>query len=459
MNDRFAVNLSLSGSIVEIDVGFWILVSHLISVFFPGFIKKGESMSRAIKSFLLLTICLSLIISGCSPRPSEVSTQESPVVESDVATESPVNGDVESTKSADDIALEGLPAGKYKLGFLADTSGALAFAGTVMSNGLNLAVDEINETGFLGKDVVLEVVERDQEADQAKAVNIVNQFVSDKEILGVIGGLWTATTLAIKPILMEAKVPTIIYAAIPPGIAEPPYIYRTATLIAPRNMHTVEYTLPIFNPKTVVIPVTADADGMITMKDNMMEIFNQHPEIEVTVIDTFSNDTDFTGPATQIIALNPDAVYIAQIGQAAALTIKALRELGYEGDIIGDEVFGSYDLFDVAGPSLAGVPFALTYSAIDDRPAAVAFNEKYKSEFGIEPDIYAAEAYWAAWLFARGLKAGGEPTREGLTRGLAMIDEFDTPAGKLTLQDGQAYVSDFTWAQWTEDGELVLWDK
>jgi ABC-type branched-subunit amino acid transport system substrate-binding protein len=205
------------------------------------------------------------------------------------------------------------------------------------------------------------------------------------------------------------------------------------------------------------VVVTADNEGQMGILGYKTEVLDRMG-IEYEVIETFAADTDFSGPATQIIALEPEAVIITQTGEAAALTVKALREFGYDGFILGNDTLSNRDLFEVAGDTLVGIPMPVTFSPVDPRDPAQNFLNLYKTEYGKDPDIYAAQGYQAMWMMVMGLKAGGEGTRAAVLQGLLSLSEIPTPGGTFTIdEEGQAHAQEISFIQWNEDLELAPW--
>lgn len=391
---------------------------------------------------LMLVACTPSPIIETAPEPTDISVQET-----EVKTEEP---------SPDPN--NGLLPGKYRVGFSATTTGLMSFAGVPLSNGVNLAVKEINETAFLGEGVTIEVWEQDDGADQATAINITNQFVSDPTILGVVCCVSSNVTLAMKPILMEANVPTVIYSAIREDLVEGDYMYRSSDSNIEREQKATRYVMEKWNPQNVVIFVTIDNDGQASILETKKAVL-EDLGISYSIIETFSADTDFRGAATQAIALSPDAVVITQTGEAGALTVAALRELGYDGNIFGNDVLSNKDLFDIAGDALLGIPMPVTFSPVSPLESAQKFVNYYVSVYGDTPDIYAAQGYQAVWMIAVGLKNGGEGSREALQNGMQLIETIETPGGTFTIdQEGQAHAVEISFIQWGPDRELIPWE-
>jgi branched-chain amino acid transport system substrate-binding protein len=348
----------------------------------------------------------------------------------------------------------------YKVGFAAIKSGPAAFAGIPLAEGAELAAAEINETGYFGPDTKLELDVQDAGGDPAKGIAIVREFNANK-VSGVLCCGLSSEAGALKPILEQAKVPGIVTSAILPGLAAPPYLYRPVILPeAPGGLYE-QFTKAVVEtekPKTVAIAVTGDNDGMVAdakvwesrLKENGVQV--------VGTVSTSAKDTDYTGPATQIINLKPDMVVSSTLGQSTALLAKTLRERGYTNRIISSYGASNAANFKVAGAGLKGVTFVTPFAPGMTEPTALRFIDLYQKKHNKEPDIYAAQGYTAMWLLATGIKNAGSGEAAKVADALSKITEFDSVYGKLTFQGGQAnIVGKGVYLQWTDQGTLVPW--
>lgn len=414
-----------------------------------------KNIFRAFKVITLIFIAIAILV-GCTsqPEPPEPVT----------STQEPQTNNAPDNKAEDTEAplpsstTDGLQPGTYRIGFSATTTGLMSFAGVPLSNGVNLAVKEINETSFLGDGVTLEVWEQDDGADPATGINITQQFINDPEVLGVVCCVSSNVALAMKPLLMDAKVPTIVYAAIREDLVEGDVMFRSCDDNTEREIMATTYVMEKWKPNNAVFVVTADNDGQVSILETKKAVLDEK-NIPYQVVETFAADTDFRGAATQIIGMNPDVVIITQTGEAGGLTVAALRELGYEGNIFGNDVLSNKDLFDVAGDALLGIPMPVTFSPVSHDEKARQFVELYESEYDHVPDIYAAQGYQAMWMMAAGLRKGGEGTREALLTGLSALETIETPGGTFTIdEEGQAHATEINFIQWGPDRVLIPWD-
>src|SRR6185295_6185904 len=104
------------------------------------------------------------------------------------------------------FALPATAADSIKIGLVTALSGQSARAGEAITRGLTIAIDELNAAGgVLGRK--FELVSRDDEATPAKGVIAARELVHKEKVTVLFGGLDSPVSIAIIPVITEAKVP------------------------------------------------------------------------------------------------------------------------------------------------------------------------------------------------------------------------------------------------------------
>ncbi len=355
----------------------------------------------------------------------------------------------------------GLPPGEYKVGFEALKSGPAAFAGVPLAQGVELAIEEINETEFLGKGAKIKLLTEDSGGAVDKAIAAFNKFSAEK-VSGVICCALSSQAGAIKPLAKAAKIPAIVDSAVLLGLNEPPYMYRPVLLLGLPggvNASLIKAYVAKRKPATAVVAITADNQGM---KDDATVWKSALEKEGVTVlktIDTGGADTDLTGPATQILDQRPDLVVSSMLGGPGTRLIKTLRNRGYKGGIVSNYGIADQSNYDIGGDSLAGTIYPIVFFAPNAvNGTAKNFVARYKAKHKEDPSVFPAQGYTAAWQLAIGMKASGDGKAESVAQALAKMDKMTTVYGETTIKDGQSsLVGDALFLEWTKDGYARVW--
>ncbi|WP_214103699.1 ABC transporter substrate-binding protein [Acrocarpospora catenulata] len=359
---------------------------------------------------------------------------------------------------------EGAPSAQgqgqvYKVGFPALLSGAAAFAGKPIAQGAEVAVEEINETGFLGQGSTVELKIEDIKSDPAKAIALYRQYATDGAVGVLCCGLSNEAG-ALAPVIRQSKVPAIVTSAILDGLASPPSLFRPVVLpSSPGGVYDkfVDSMAKAEGYKTAVVVVNGDVDAMVADGKVWAAAMERNGVKVLQTVAVGSADRDFTAPATQIEALAPDVVVASTLGTPTALLARSLRDRGYDKRILSSYGASGPALFDAGGSGLAGLAFATPFAA--DHPVndtARKFTERYTAKFNAAPDMFAAQGYTAMWLLALGMKnAGASPTPESVGQGLSQVTTQESVYGNLRYEGGQAILdSPGVYLEWTKDGKF-----
>ncbi|MDQ6524901.1 ABC transporter substrate-binding protein [Nocardioides sp. LHD-245] len=350
---------------------------------------------------------------------------------------------------------------EYLVGFPALTSGPAAFAGVPITEGAKLAVEEINDSDFLGDGKTIDLKIDDIKGDPAQAIALYKQYAADGASGVLCCGL-SSEAGALAPMIKQSKVPAIVTSAILAGLAEPPYVYRPVVLPAEAEGiydQFIDSVVPAEGIKTAVLVVTADNDGMVGDGEVWKAALERNGVDVVKTINTSSTDTNYTQAATEIQSLDPDAVVASMLGTPAALLAKSLRERDYDKRILTSYGVDSVELFKSSGGGLAGALFAVPFQAgFTDNELATKFTEAYKAEYGKDPDMYGAQGYTAMWLLAEAIKEAGDKDPAKVAKALEGITSQDTVYGELVYKDGQASLNaPGSYLEWTAEGTLTEW--
>src|SRR5260221_13924517 len=139
-----------------------------------------------------------------------------------------------------------------KIGLVTALSGQSARAGEAITRGLQVAIDELNAAGgVLGRK--FELVRRDDEATPAKGVIAARELVFKEKVAVLFGGLDTPVSMAIVPIMNEAKVPYMgpwaAGTAITQNGANPNYVFRVSAVDEIVDKAILQYAQKHFNAK------------------------------------------------------------------------------------------------------------------------------------------------------------------------------------------------------------------
>lgn len=351
-------------------------------------------------------------------------------------------------------------AASYPVGIVAPLSGGAADYGNAFVNGVQLAIDDINEAGGItvdGQNVTLEPVTCDDAFESDQAVSCARRVVGQDGANVVM----TPSSLAAFPMMGFNEAEEFIVMA----TSQTPSFTEEGNELVIRFINNTDRTMDGF---VELLRQFADDQGYEIDALGVMEVntelgqswvanFTQEWEAAggtVTGRATYdANDTDFYGQLSTILADDPDAIVLTTVCQPSANVIEQARELGFEGRFINSAACSGEELVSIIPDLADGVMFESATWAFPD-PEVLELKDRYRDEFGEEPQFITGVGYEGTrWLAAsleeagtlddvHAIKSAFAPALDGLDNMFDMSDadedgDLDFPMYVGYIQDGE----------------------
>ncbi|MBM6614391.1 ABC transporter substrate-binding protein [Desemzia sp. RIT804] len=325
-----------------------------------------------------------------------------------------------------------------KLGAMFEKTGPVSAYGSAESNGVKLAVKEINEAGgVLGKQ--LEIVEYDTKSDNTEATSIATRLATEDGVVAIVGPATSGAVQAATQPITRAEVPLIT----PSGTADnltvtesgevQPFVFRTSFQDSFQGVALANFATEHLQSEKAVIIGDSSSDYAVGLTD----AFKNTYEGEIVAEEYFTqDDTDFSAILTKIQNQDFDVIYLPAYYEQAGLILKQAREMGIEQPILGGDGFSNQALLDLAGiENVTDVYYSAHFSLENEDEQVQTFIDNYTAEYDTAPDAFSALAYDAVYLVAQALEDGGEATPEAVTAALESITDFDGVTGTFSIDE------------------------
>lgn len=257
----------------------------------------------------------------------------------------------------------------------------------------SLGIPQKNTIGFWPTEIAgqkLKLVVLDDASDPTTATKNARRMVSDEKVDIIMGSSSVAPSIAISEVAAEAQTVQVAFSPIelPKGKGE--YTYRIAQPVSLMASAIIQ-RMSADKVKTIGFIGFADAYGETWLKEVTPRA--EAAGMKVVAVERFArSDTSVTGQAIKLVAVKPDAVFIAAAGTAAALPQTTLRERGYTGPVYQTHGAATKDLIRVGGKDVDGTilpagPLMVAEQLDASNPvkaAALAYVTRYEKEFGAE---------------------------------------------------------------------------
>ena len=111
---------------------------------------------------------------------------------------------------------------------------------------------------------------------------------------------------------------------------------------------------------------------------------------------------------------------------------KAVKASGVQAQVVAHRDFGVKVVLDQAGDAADGALIFTEYAPSLQSPATQAWNAAYRTQYGTDANVIAAQYYDSLLLIAEALKTGG-PTRAGVKSGLEHMKAFQGAMADYTF--------------------------
>ncbi len=334
-----------------------------------------------------------------------------------------------------------------RIGIAVAQTSNVALFGQEQVIGAQIASDYYNEQGGINGRPI-ELVFQDTAGDEAGAINAFQTLIADN-VVGIVGPTLSQQAFAADPIAEQAGVPIIAPSNTARGIPEiGAYIARVSAPVAVVAPNAVRAALDI-NPDIARVAVFyAQNDAFATSETGTFQETVTALGLELLPVQQFqTTDTDFTTQITNVLPQNPDLVIVSGLAADGGNLIRQLRELGYEGLIIGGNGLNTANVFPVCQAFCDGVLVAQAYSVSYESEINTIFRDIYTEQQEKNPPQFSAQAFTAVQVFVEALieldNTVGLDTldlaasRTQLNETLLSL-EYDTPLGPLSFTpDGE----------------------
>ncbi|BAQ09598.1 ABC-type branched-chain amino acid transport systems, periplasmic component [Bacillus sp. OxB-1] len=321
---------------------------------------------------------------------------------------------------------------KAKVGVISYLTGPGASYGEAITNGLKLANQEITEAG----EVELELKIEDSAGKQEEALSAAQKLMNSENVDIIVGPTLSTEMQVVAP---EADlngvtiIGTSTTAAGIPQIGD--YVFRNSIPESMAIPAAVQKAVDEYDVKKVAILYGND-DVFTKAGYDVMKEVAEDMGLEVVTTETFQlGQSDYKAQLTKIKNMNPDLILASALYNEGSVILDQARKMGIDVPVVGGNGFNSPEVIKIAGDASNGLIVATPWFGKKDDEKVRSFVEKYKAEYGMEPDQFAAQAYDALYLVAEAVKNAGEADRDAIRDAMAEIRDFEGVLGTMSFDE------------------------
>jgi branched-chain amino acid transport system substrate-binding protein len=308
------------------------------------------------------------------------------------------------------LAQQGVSKTEIIIGTATDLSGPIAAWGKDYANGARLRVAEINEQGGIhGRKLKLLI--EDNGYDPKKTVLATQKLVNQEKIFAMVGLMGTAAAVAAMPIILDKNVISFMPMSSAREMFEP--VHKLKFGFAPPNFDSLKVTAPQVYQATKSTKACAlyqdDEFGLEVVRG--AEAGLKAINVELHERTTYKRGaTDFTSQVLRLKNAGCDFVLAGTQIRETVGALSEMRKLGYNPNVMGTQSAYTELIPKLGGKGMDGLyadMFALIPYADDASQPVRFWANKYRTQFGNDPTIFAAYGYMTIDRFAAGLQKAG----------------------------------------------------
>ena len=334
----------------------------------------------------------------------------------------------------------------------------VALLGQEQVTGAKIAEAYFNKQGGVNG-TPIRLIFQDTAGDEQGTINAFNTLIAQDKVVGIVGPTLSQQAFSANPIAERAGVPVIAPSNTAKGIPQiGKYISRVSAPVAVVAPNAIEAALKI-NPQIKKVAVFfAQNDAFSKSETGTFQETVKQKGLELVTVQTFqTTDTDFQSQLTNAINIKPDLIIISGLSADGGNLVKQLRELGYQGLIIGGNGLNTSNILPVCKALCDGIIIAQAYSPELKNDINKAFRDIYVEQNKKEPPQFSAQAFTGVQVFVEALRSLDTKTKLN-TLDLAtlrtqlnetlLVGKYETPLGEIAFTpEGEIIQKQFFVAQ------------
>ncbi len=303
----------------------------------------------------------------------------------------------------------------YKIGAIFSVTGAASFLGEPEKNTVIMLQEQINKAGGINGHPI-EVIIEDSKSDETHAVLAAKKLLEKDNVIAIIGPSTTGESMALVPIVTNAKTPMISCAA-GAGITQPVeeryWVFKSAQY----DFSAVE-AIFLYMKKHGLFKA-----GILTISTGFGDsgrksLIDLAPKYGITIVadERYGpKDSDMTTQLAKIKAAGAQAVINWSVGPGQVIVTKNWQALKMNIPLLQSHGWGSKKNIELAGKAAEGVIAPLSrlvvWDKLSDKHPQKTLLKKYtldyEAKFKSEPGAFGGYAHDSLMMVVEAIKKVG----------------------------------------------------
>ncbi|WP_309893325.1 ABC transporter substrate-binding protein [Archangium sp.] len=323
--------------------------------------------------------------------------------------------------------------GPIVIGTLGSLTGSEASFGTVVRDGIQFAVDEVNAAGGV-KGRKVELRSYDTQGKIEESVAAAKRLLTQDKVVLILGDVTSSGSLAIADAVQAARVPMVTPSSTHPDVTKKgDFVFRTCFIDPFQGGAMARFARDNLELDRVAVLHDSKNASSLGLSDTFTAAFKKLGGTVVAVESYSKGDTDYRAPLLAVKRAKPQALYLPGFYSEVGIIARQARELGLTQPLLGGDGWDSARLFELAGGALEGSYFSSHYAMDNPAPELRRFASAFQARYGRTPEAASALGYDAAKVSLAAIERAESLSGPAIRDALARTKDFPAATGNLTL--------------------------
>jgi branched-chain amino acid transport system substrate-binding protein len=405
-----------------------------------------------------------LMLAACG----DAAPTGTPVVSAPTATVAQQAAPTATTAEAEATATTGTAtdAGEpIPIGAVVPLTGRYAAGGTLVKNGYELAVEDINKAGGVdvgGTKRMLELVVLDDESDATKTAQRLETLNSSNQVAAYLGGFGSDLHAAAAAVAEKNQIPYVGVAFALKAIHEKGYKYLFSPF--PKSPDIAKATFDLLdslNPKPAKVAIFAETTDWGAELSALWRTEAQTRGYQLVADEQYApGATDFSGPIGKAKDGGAEVLLGLPNPPDGTTLVKQLKELAFTPPAMfliraPDSATWATNL----GKDGDDVMLIQGWAATVTFPGSLDMVERYQAKYNSVAQSSVGSAYGAVQVLADAISRAGSTDHDAIREALAATDLTDTVIGPVKFNaDGTGQVISIV-TQYQGGSQIAVWPE
>ncbi|MBW2991336.1 ABC transporter substrate-binding protein [Candidatus Woesearchaeota archaeon] len=347
------------------------------------------------------------------------------------------------------------PKEPIEIGVITPLTSKGSYWGLQVRDGLNMAMQEINNKGGVN-DRKIKLIYEDTQCDPKISATATHKLINVDGVKILIGEVCSTATLAAAPIAEQNKVIFFVPISSSSEITQAgDYVFRNRESSAFSGELLAEFVHDELGIKEVSVLYINSETG-ISYGDAFKERLEQLGGEILTDEGYEKREKNFRTSLLKIKKAEPEALYIPGFYEDIGLIIKQTNELGIDIQFLSTSAFQADEIFEIAGDSVEGTIYTYPYFDAQSPDSKIKdFVNNYKERYGEEPEFSAASSYDALYILTLTMDKCDEDT-DCVKNELYNLKEYPGVTGTTSFDENGDVIKPIA-IKTVRNGEFVLY--